>query len=255
MKTIVPVIIAAVLVLQSGCAGKKKPTETDASTSGGETSALEDRKKFSALRQQIVQLAKQEWQYFGKQVIQLNGDEESIPHVGKWEDDGGPYTARVNTYWRSVGKPGLDGMDCKQPWSAAFISWVMDSAGVPHSLFPPDDAHWGYVHYILDHSDSANSGFIGHSITEYKPRPGDLICATRGNRGYTPVYAMDPITVLQGHSKLHCDIVVEHNGNQIGVIGGNVRNSVSKTVMNLSPEGRLQISERRPWFVVLENRL
>jgi len=87
------------------------------------------------------------------------------------------------------------------------------------------------------------------------PRPGDLICATRGTHGFIPVYGEDPAAVLRSHAKLHCDIVVEKRGNTLQSIGGNVRNSVSKTQLPLGPNGLLKPSERRPWFVVLENRL
>lgn len=37
--------------------------------------------------------------------------------------------------------------------------------------------------------------------------------------------------------------------------GGNVRNSVSKTILTLSPEGYLQVTSPRPWFLIIENRL
>nr|WP_295608797.1 hypothetical protein [uncultured Lamprocystis sp.] len=39
------------------------------------------------------------------------------------------------------------------------------------------------------------------------------------------------------------------------VIGGNVRNSVSKTTLELDSQGRLQPVRRRPWFLIMENRL
>ena len=38
-------------------------------------------------------------------------------------------------------------------------------------------------------------------------------------------------------------------------IGGNVRNSVSRTVLTLSPDGYVQYSSPRPWFLIIENRL
>ena len=60
----------------------------------------------------------QEWQFFGRQTVVLKGDDESIPHVGAWEDEDATFSSRVNDYWRAVGKPRLDGMDCQAPWSA-----------------------------------------------------------------------------------------------------------------------------------------
>jgi hypothetical protein len=48
---------------------------------------------------------------------------------------------------------------------------------------------------------------------------------------------------------------VETKGQTLQAIGGNVRNSVSKTILTLSPEGYLQFTSHRPWFLIIENRL
>jgi hypothetical protein len=236
-----------------GCSGSKKPPVTETTVSAGQPTKKSP--VLSSMRRQVVEVALSEWAYFGKQTVKLSGGEESIPHVGKWEDDGGPYTSRVNSYWRSVGKPDLDGMDCKQPWSAAFISWVMESAGVPSIYFPRSEAHWNYLKEIMDNAGSEGSAFRPHRTVEYAPVPGDLVCATRGHNGLPPSPEMSPEAVLQEHTRLHCDIVVEQSGNQLGVVGGNVRNSVSKTLLTLNPDGTVQPTEQRPWFVVIENRL
>jgi hypothetical protein len=55
--------------------------------------------------------------------------------------------------------------------------------------------------------------------------------------------------------RMHCDIVVETSGQTLQAIGGNVRNSVSKTIMTLSPDGYVQFSRARPWVLIVENRL
>ena len=53
----------------------------------------------------------------------------------------------------------------------------------------------------------------------------------------------------------HCDIVVESKGQTLQAVGGNVRNSVSKSILTLSPDGYLQPTSGRPWFLIVENRL
>jgi hypothetical protein len=202
----------------------------------------------------MIDRATREWELFDRQTVVMKGSEESIPHVGAWEDDGGSYSARVNTYWRAVGKPRLDGMDCREPWSAAFISWVMQGAGVPESQFPRSQAHGVYLASLIE--DSAYSGryFVPRRITDYSPEPGDLICAYRGasrpsaSSGYASAWS------LRGAST-HCDLVVEKNGGTLDAIGGNVRNSVSKSSLELDGNGRLKPVPRRPWFLVLQNRL
>jgi hypothetical protein len=49
--------------------------------------------------------------------------------------------------------------------------------------------------------------------------------------------------------------VVNKNGRTLEAVGGNVRNSVSKSVLELDDRGRLKPVPRRPWFLIMENRL
>jgi len=206
------------------------------------------------IKQAIISRANQEWQFFGRQTVVFKGSEESIPHVGAWEDDDGPYSGRINAYWRAAGKPRLDGKDCQEPWSAAFISWVMRGAGVPEGQFPPAPAHWIYLARLVDQSDYPGRYFVPRRVADYSPNPGDLICASRGLSrpatfdGYTRPEALKGVNT-------HCDLVVRKSGQTLEVIGGNVRNSVSKSTLELDGAGRLRAVPRRPWFLILENRL
>ncbi len=93
-----------------------------------------------------------------------------------------------------------------------------------------------------------------HTIREYKPKRGDLICAHRGVGFWGEADELPQPEALES-AKLHCDIVVETDGRTLQAIGGNVRNSVSKSILTLSPEGYLQPVPHRPWFLVIENRL
>lgn len=207
-----------------------------------------------ALKKAMITRATREWELFGRQTVVFQGSEESIPHVGAWEDDDARYSSRVNAYWRAVGKPGVDGMDCQEPWSAAFMSWVMQGSGVPESQFPRAPAHWIYLASLIDQAPYPGRWFVPRRVADYSPNPGDLVCASRaGSRppmagGYTSAVGVTGI-------KAHCDLVVEKNGNTLEVIGGNVRNSVSRSTLELDGKGRLQAVPRRPWFLVLENRL
>jgi len=207
-----------------------------------------------ALRQAIIARATREWEFFGRQTILFKGSEESIPHVGAWEDDDALYSDRVNSYWRAAGKPNLYGMDCQQPWSAAFVSYIMQGAGIPESQFTPAPAHWIYLSSLIDQSGSPGRYFVPRRVQDYSPNPGDLVCASRGSvrpatyGGYTSAWA------LEG-AYTHCDLVVAKNGQSLDVIGGNVRNSVSKSTFDLDAEGHLLAVPRRPWFVILQNRL
>ena len=207
-----------------------------------------------SLRQAILSSAIREWEFFGRQTVILKNAEESIPHVGAWEDDGGIYSNRVNAYWRVVGKPELGGMDCQMPWSAAFISWIMKNVGVPASQFPPATAHWVYIARSIDDASEPGRWFVPRRVTDYSPRPGDLVCASRGASRSSVGSGDISASQLRGLSS-HCDLVVSQSGQTLEVIGGNVRNSVSRTTLELDSQGRLQTVPRRPWFIILENRL
>ena len=206
------------------------------------------------VKRAMISRATQEWQYFGRQTVVFKGREESIPHVGAWEDDDSRYSGRVNDYWRAVGKPRLYGTDCRQPWSAAFMSWVMRGAGVPDSQFRRESAHWVYLSSIIEEAPYRGRYFVPRRIVDYSPNPGDLICAYRGRSRSASTSSYVSARGLTG-TPAHCDLVVGKSGGTLEAIGGNVRNSVSKVTLELDSSGRLQPVPRRPWFLVLENRL
>lgn len=205
------------------------------------------------IKNRILALALSEWLYFGQQSVVHDGDKESIPQVGYWEDES-PYAQRINQYWRTVGMPERTGRNCEQPWSAAFVSWVMATAGVPKDRFPPAEAHWIYLSHIIRNADAPGASFVPRSIRDYTPRPGDLICASRGSSTIPQLAELPPLEVIE-NSKLHCDIVVARRGRTLEAIGGNVRNSVSKNILKLDRNGHLRPTPRRPWFLIIENRL
>ncbi len=206
------------------------------------------------LRRAILQLAEQEWRFFGRQEVVFSGTQESIPLVGDWEDDGPQQSKRVNLYWRAVNHPELTGMDCQSPWSAAFIGWLMQEAGVPAEQFRATIAHREYLAELIARAPEPGRYFVPRRVQDYSPEPGDLICAARPPTqpllidGYiTP----ESLTGL----KAHCDLVVHKQGRTLEAIGGNVRNSVSRVRLELDAHGHLQPIPRRPWFLIIQNRL
>ncbi len=248
-------LLIAVFLVLGGCGTTPKQSQQTEAPQAGK--AKPDARSLEQLpvdswRYKIVEAAKEEWIYFGQQKVVIDGDEESIPHVGIWEDDDYPHSDRINQYWRAVGMGGLSGKDCKEPWSAAFISWLMQEAGVSKTLFPPATAHHVYLSHFLAKAQNPDAVFLPHTIQEYKPKPGDLICAKRGRGFFGEIVEELPDRL---NAPLHCDIVVQTDGRTLQAIGGNVRNSVSKTILTLNQEGYLQLSSHRPWFLVIENRL
>ena len=202
----------------------------------------------------MIARATREWELFGRQTVVFQGSEESIPHVGAWEDDGGVYSRRVNDYWRAVAKPHLDGLDCGQPWSAAFVSWLMREAGVPEDQFPSTSAHGVYLAHAINEAGYPGRYFVPRDAADYSPSPGDLICAFRGSLRPAILPGETSPETFRG-TNTHCDLVVSKDGRLLDAIGGNVRNSVSRVTLELDGDGRLQAVPRRTWFLILQNRL
>lgn len=263
METVKRLLFLLFIVLSlTACAGKPKkaatpsppPVRAEAPSLRQAPPLPSYRYPSRSIKNRILMLARHEWDYFGQQRVIYDEEGESIPRVGVWEDEDELHSDRVNLYWRAAQKPGIDGHDCRQPWSAAFISWVMSAAGVPELLFPPASAHWVYLSQILNGGHVQDEIFIPRTIHEYSPEPGDLICATR-EWVVSPYISEPPPAYLLENTKLHCDIVVEKNAQTLYAIGGNVRNSVSRSELKLTTEGYLQPTRTRQWFLVVENRL
>ena len=110
---------------------------------------------------------------------------------------------------------------------------------MPEQQFRRAPAHWIYLADMIDQAGYPGRWFVPRRIADYSPNPGDLVCASRGSSqpvgsdGYTSAWS------LRG-ANTHCDLVVAKNGQTLDVIGGNVRNSVSKTTLELDGEGHLQ---------------
>ena len=193
----------------------------------------------------MVLLAVQEWFRYGRQTIDFTKPgPPQLMQLGVQERDA---PQRINDYWKSVDRPQLSGLDTEVPWSAAFISWDIESAGVPRDLFCPDDRHTIYVERMVIRARQPGAAFIPHHVNEYAPRVGDLICASRAGGGTT----LENLDRGPGH----CDIVVEVRPGEVQAIGGNVRDSVTRSVFPLDANGFLSPIAGRPFFTVIENRL
>jgi hypothetical protein len=142
-------------------------------------------------------------------------------------------------------------------WSAAFISWTVENAGVS---FPNSSAHTIYSQKIRD-------GFQGWRVFDPKFTPlqvGDIVVKNRNKNTLT--YNS---SIWEGSS--HGDIVTTVGGSQVydpltqtysttspgfnqnfaEIIGGNVGNTVKKKKLSLTDTGL--IKNPRKYFVVLRN--
>ncbi len=183
---------------------------------------------------------------------------------GNLADNGLIAWQRVAGYWRESGTlspmaalPGAQSClaqpgerttdnDCRaflidNPWSAAFISWVMTRAGVAGFVRSP--RHIDYIRAARRGGDTARPYRLADPMQE-KPAPGDLLCFLRDRS--RPVSHGGLVQALDSGSadrwKSHCEVAVAANvgGDQtLYLIGGNVANAVVMRKLPLDRTGRL----------------
>lgn len=218
--------------------------------------------------QAIVRTACNEHRLWQRAFIDRNGRIALLgateAESGSLADDGLVAWQRVAGYWRESGTlsamgafPGAQSCmaapgeratdnDCRaflldNPWSAAFISWVMVRASVPG--FQPSPRHIDYIRaaYRAD----ATPYRLADPAME-KPAPGDLLCFLR-DRSDTLNHAGLMQALQAGRTdrwKSHCEVVVAANpggDHTLYLVGGNVANTVIMRKLALDRTGRLEL--------------
>ena len=137
-------------------------------------------------------------------------------------------------------------------WSAAFISYVMRTAGAG-PRFPYAPAHYVYINIAKEMKLGRTSGWamVAERVDEYAPVPGDIICFSRERRPLK--YEKLPAH----HFASHCDIVVSRDKGQ-NQCNRRERRSCGHHEAHTGYDGwavgrfRGRALDRRyPWFVVL----
>jgi hypothetical protein len=206
------------------------------------------------IRRRIVDIAVQEWGFFGFRVVDRRDLVPPPRPAGalgptgprrRWlgADEAGRVATTIAGYWAVtpegswiVGRQneewqGPDGIGARwnAPWSAAFISWVMCEAGLGGTgQFQRAVAHHAYIDQAIRARDgrAAPAAYEAYDVGESAIAPGDLLCSSR-----RPLYrsVTDRRRQLGVGARTHCDIVVklDERGERILAIGGNVRGVVS----------------------------
>lgn len=213
------------------------------------------------LRERLVALAEREWRAFGQGVTDQTGPERVELKPALPQEDPQVFHL-VQGYWNAVReeRPEWDDYVREQralrrrgsdrnwqpvPWSAAFISYLMRSAGVDRADFPWTAAHSTYLDYAIlsDRRWGRAALYAPLDLEDHAPRPGDLVCADRTRpptRRLTSVAArMEELGVFRA---MHCDLVVERRPGRLDLIGGNLSNSVRMVYLPLDSQGYV----RRP---------
>ncbi|WP_433851138.1 DUF2272 domain-containing protein [Stenotrophomonas nitritireducens] len=183
---------------------------------------------------------------------------------GSLADDGVVAWQRVAGYWRESGTlspmaalPGAQSClaipgeritdnDCRaflidNPWSAAFVSWVMLRAGVPGFVRSP--RHIDYIRAAYRGGNAATPYRLVDPAQD-KPAPGDLLCFLRDRSTALNHDGLVKALAAGGADrwKSHCEVVVAANvggDRTLYLVGGNVANAVVMRKLALDRSGRL----------------
>ncbi len=211
-------------------------------------------------RQNAIAIAQREWRAFGQNVNDDPPDQQNPPRALRMDHQAGMWQ-RVGEYWWLGQNAGTREEDWTSKynengtpyagdapaWSAAFISYVMRTAGAG-GRFVYSPLHADYINAAA----RGEGGMRAERPDMYAPQAGDLICTGRGaSRNIR--YENLPAPSFYGH----CDLVTQAAPGQLLVIGGNVDASVTlKHVptgsggMLAEPGGRAY-DPRYNWFVVI----
>jgi Uncharacterized protein conserved in bacteria (DUF2272)/Mannosyl-glycoprotein endo-beta-N-acetylglucosaminidase/Putative peptidoglycan binding domain len=177
-----------------------------------------------AFRQRIVRIANQELARWGNGAIK-----ETDPRVRQVLQDYWKTGTGDNYSATQLGDPAFQK---DHPWSAAFISWVIKTAGAGNA-FNYSSFHSTYTRWAKDNrtGNSANP-FKAYCVSELAPQVGDIVCKRRAGSGAT-------YDNIRPGMKTHCDIVTEVRPGRLVTIGGNVNNSVAQTAPRTDTRGFL----------------
>ncbi len=222
-------------------------------------------------RADAVAIALREWRAFGQLVDDdpphtrppLTADTKPDRMPGMWQ--------RVGEYWflgqnadhpeaEWTGKHDAQGTEYAVArsddfaWSAAFISYVMRTAGAG-DRFPYSAEHFVYINAAARQALGRESGWVvtARRPGDYATMLGDLICTGRDRAAHMRFDRL-PARAFPAH----CDIVVAVAPGELSVVGGNVDAAVTMKHVPVSADGRLYapggglIDTRYGWFVVLQ---
>ena len=165
---------------------------------------------------------------------------------------------RVAMYWRDAGldwrgsamvdastcaAPVTGGLaqSCRgtivdNPWSAAFLSYVVSRAGVPG--FRRSASH---ADYVAQAYQSPDSPYSFHDPASIAPATGDMLCFVRASSttfGHAGLRAH--FDGNNGGLAMHCDVVVGFDGkkSRAYLVGGNVLQGVTMRILPINRSGQ-----------------
>lgn len=153
-----------------------------------------------------------------------------------------PLSQRVLEYFKLVGRPDVVDPSA-EPWSAAFISFVMSSAGAAPVQFPISPSHHRYILAGLANrmKNNLDASIVYFDRNEMAPRVGDLIgfSRTADVKSRSDIERFLPDKFFPSHT----DLVLDVSGGKIRAIGGNVSQTIMTTTVTADGAGKIDPSD------------
>jgi soluble lytic murein transglycosylase-like protein len=160
-----------------------------------------------------------------------------------------PLAQRVLEYFRLVGRPDITDPSA-EPWSAAFISFVMSTAGAAPTQFPISASHHLYILAGLANRmrNRLDAPLVYFDRNEMAPRIGDLIGFSRTAevRNRADLERLLPDKFFPSHT----DLVIDASVEKLKVIGGNVNDTILTQTVKLDADGKIDPADEH--FFVLQ---
>jgi len=243
-----PYLFLGIVLLLTGCAVQKQEQTPDLLAAANITPSF----VIPNARERMLYLAKQEWELFGRPVVNYDVEPPAVTYPSEAtqvHETLPPFFSRVYMYWYTATDLPIIGFEGEvRPWSGAFIVWLARSAGVPESDLPSTVLHWDYIEHVM--ASGSKNRFVSHDISTYTPKPGDIICAPRGEAFIQSIHNYNDVR----RGPYHCDLVVAQRPGELDVIGGNILDSVSLAHIKLNRAGKVLPTKARPWVLAIEQR-
>ncbi|MFC0385569.1 DUF2272 domain-containing protein, partial [Muricoccus vinaceus] len=269
-SSLIRLFAALFLLLAAGCAAPSPPREAPIAYP-------------PSVRARLLRIVEAEWTEWGRiaagpglprPASGAEGSPNAFPRVlAYWravpDEEAAAAIARNRARWSAqlpvqlLNQPSgwtsapAEGVWSEPAWSAAFVSFVMRSAGVDEREFHASAAHAFYLDAILRDAREfpAQAPFVPHDPAARAPEPGDLICADRSRRPLPSWRERVPETGL--FRPMHCDIVLRTAPGTAEAVGGNIADAVTMSLYATDAAGFLlpRPAGEAVVFAVIENRL
>ena len=175
------------------------------------------RKKSMSFKKKLIELANKEWAKWNLPNKVKEGNTRTLQDLRNYYTQG-PLIKNLS-----------DKKMIATAWSASFISYLMRQAGAGNN-FKYSPLHSEYINEAKKNRTNNKKTFVAYKPNEVAVSEGDLICYPR----------QEGVTYdTNGNYPSHCDLVTEIKDNKATGIGGNVSDSVTKSIYDLDNSNKV----------------